>query len=289
MTPDPSHLITPNICPTCTIELIGKYCHNCGEKKISSSDYSIARFLEDSVHILTHLDSRFYRSVRLLMSRPGYLTAEYFEGRCVPYVKPVQLFLLINVLYFLAVSLFGWNTFATHLDIHRNNGYYGSLASSMVEARLADRRITLEEYRTTFDHASTTFSKSLIFTMVPFLALILQGLYWRPRRYYVEDLTLSVHFFTFLLLYLVGVGLLLKLALLVPNLQSRRVLITYGDLIGTLFVAAGTFTYLYLALRRLRLQSVLLTLVKVMIITYGSFWLLWIYRFILFVSCFTIT
>lgn len=284
--PDSHSLNNAGTCATCGAALVGVYCHRCGEKTVSSHDYSFSKFIEESADILTHYDSKLYRSVRLLISKPGYLTAEFFRGRRIPYVKPVQLFLLVNIFYFLAVSIFGWNTFATHLDIHLNNGYYGLLARSMVDGKLAQRTITFEEYRSMFDHMSTTLSKSLIFTMIPFMAFILQGLYWKPRRYYVENLYLSIHFFAFLLLYLVAVGLLLRLALIIPYLQSQRVLTTYGDAVGTGMIAVGTFIYLFLAFRRIRPQSAILIFMKAAIITYMSFWVLWVYRFILFVSCF---
>jgi hypothetical protein len=279
----------PATCPSCHSVLLGEYCYRCGERRLSSADFSLVRFIKESLDVFTHYDSKLYTSVALLMSKPGFLTVEFFKGRRVLYVKPVQLFLLINIFYFLAVSLFGWNTFATRLDIHRTNTYYGSLAEALVETRLADRSISLEQYRTTFDHASTTFSKSLIFTMIPFLALLLQALYWRPGYYYVENLVFSLHFLASLLLYLVGAGVFLKLAMLILSVLSHRDVTGYTDLVGTIMVAAGILPYLYLALRRVRAQSALLTLAKAFLLTYLSFWVLWIYRFILFVICFIFT
>jgi uncharacterized membrane protein (DUF2068 family) len=266
--------------------LVGKYCHNCGEKTLSSSDYSLRKFIEDSLDVLTHYDSKLYRSVRLLMSRPGFLTQEFFAGRRISHVKPVQLFLLINIAYFLAVSLFGWETFATPLDIHLNHSNYGSLARAMVDTRVAERNMSLEQYRATFDHASATLSKSLIFTMIPFLALILQALYRRPRHYFVENLVFSTHFFSYLLVFLVPALVLLKLVLFAIRGLSHWDLTSYADYFATIVGAVAVLSYLFFALRRVRPQSVVLTLVKTTLITFALFWVLWIYRFILFVTCF---
>jgi len=276
-------------CPTCNTVLAGLFCHNCGEKKLTGGDYSLVKFLQQAVHILTHYDARVFRSLLLLITRPGFLTAEYFTGRRVPYLKPVQLFLLVNIVYFFAVSLFGWNTFATHLDVHLHNGYYGREATAMVESRLSERNITLEDYKESFDHTSSTFSKTLIFTMIPFIACLLQLAYRRPHHYYVEQLVFSIHFFAFLLLYLVGMGLLVKIVLIAIGALWHHNVMSYADLLGTIIVAAGTFFYLILALRRVRSQSWFVTIIKAGMITYFSFWVLWIYRIILFVSCFAST
>ncbi|MCX6144982.1 MAG: DUF3667 domain-containing protein [Ignavibacteriales bacterium] len=266
--------------------LVGKYCHNCGERILSSSDYSLRKFIEESVDVLTHYDSKLYRSIRLLMSRPGFLTHEYFEGRRISHVKPVQLFLLINMAYFLAVSLFGSETFATPLEVYLNHSYYGSLARAMVETRVAERNMSIEQYQVIFDYASATLSKSLIFTMIPFLALILQALYWRPRHYYVENLVFSIHFFSYLLVFLVPALVSLRLALLALRGLSHWDLTGYADYFATIIVAAATLSYLFLALRRVRAQSAILTLAKATLITFALFYVLWIYRFVLFVTCF---
>jgi hypothetical protein len=285
MTKHRSSTHEPKFCPSCKTELLGDYCYNCGERRIKPGDYSLIQFIRQSVAFLTHYDSKLYRSVALLIVKPGFLTEEYFNGRRVLYVKPLQLFFLINILYFLTVSLFGWNTFATHLEIHRTNGYYGSLAQSMVENRIRESNTPIEEYRSHFDHASATLSKTLIFIMIPLLAFLLQLFYWRPKHYYVEHLVFSIHFFSFLLLYLIVTGVPLKLAAVFPN-TPLAVVSRNDDVIFTVMVAIGTLVYLLLALKRTRAQSALLTLTKSVLVTYLSYWLLMIYRFILFLICF---
>jgi hypothetical protein len=90
-------------------------------------------------------------------------------------------------------------------------------------------------------------------------------------------------------LYLVGAGIALKLVLLVLSGLFHQDITSYMDLFGTIIVGVGTLSYLYLALKRVRTQSVLLTLSKAVVLTYLSFWVLWIYRFILFVTCLELT
>jgi hypothetical protein len=285
MAPHASSTSDTKHCPSCNAVLQGPYCHVCGERKHTPRNYSILKFAEESLDILTHYDSKLYNTLRQLISKPGLLTTEYLKGRHVPYVRPVQLFVIINVLYFLIVSVFGWDTFATHLEIQRTNGYYGSLVQSMVDSHLAGRALSLEQYRSTFDHASAATSKTLIFIMIPFLALVLQALYRRPKHYYLENLIFSIHFFSFLLLYLIGAGILVKLALLMISGLSHHDVTGYNDFVATIVIGAATVLYFYFALRRARAQTRLVTAAKAIVLTYVAFWVLWIYRFILFLVC----
>lgn len=273
-------------CPSCGAQFIGKYCHNCGEKNIAIGDYSLLKFIKQSVDLFTDFDSKFYRTLILLVTRPGFLTAEYFIGRRNPYVKPIQMFFLINVLYFFTMSFTESYAFTTPLSIHCTNRFYGHLAQTMVDNRVRTQGIPFDELESNFNHASSTFSKTLIFTMIPLVALIFQALYWRPRRYYVESLVLSIHFFAFLLLYLILAGGLVKLLLLALTWFLQRTPSAYSDNYGTVIVAIGSIAYLGFALKTVRHQPIALSFIKAAVVTYMLIWVLWIYRFILFFACF---
>jgi eukaryotic-like serine/threonine-protein kinase len=59
----------------------------------------------DVTHEFLHVDSKIFRTVKLLLLKPGFLTREYFEGRRVRYVSPIRLYLVFSVLYFAASTL----------------------------------------------------------------------------------------------------------------------------------------------------------------------------------------
>lgn len=48
------------------------------------------------------VDGRIFRTIRLLFTRPGQLTADFLSGRRARYVHPLRLFLVVSGLYFLA-------------------------------------------------------------------------------------------------------------------------------------------------------------------------------------------
>lgn len=70
-----------NQCASCGAALQGKFCSECGEKKLNEKDKSVMHFFEEFIHILTHADSKFLKSLKYLITKPGFLTSEHLAGR----------------------------------------------------------------------------------------------------------------------------------------------------------------------------------------------------------------
>jgi hypothetical protein len=126
------------LCPSCGTESIGNYCRNCGEKKLRSEDRSLRHHLDTVVGFLTHFDSKGYRTLWLLIAKPGFLSAEQLRGSRVRYVKALSLFISINVVYYFSIALVGGNTFTTPLDVQLHmNDYYPAYAGRQVQAKVS--------------------------------------------------------------------------------------------------------------------------------------------------------
>ena len=121
-------------CPSCGTETHGAYCRTCGEKAASVGEYSLRGYAKEVLAAITLLESKVLRSVWLLISRPGYLSTEYFRGRRVQYMKPIQLFVFLNIVYYFSLTCFSATTFTTPLDtqLHKND-YYAAHAGREVD------------------------------------------------------------------------------------------------------------------------------------------------------------
>src|SRR5262245_13527469 len=87
-------------CASCGEAVAGRYCGTCGELQLNAGDQSVRAFLKDAASDVASLDSKLYRTVVALITTPGKLTSEFMAGRRVGYVRPLQLFLIANLIYF---------------------------------------------------------------------------------------------------------------------------------------------------------------------------------------------
>jgi len=91
-------------CLNCSAPLIGTFCAACGQNSRRSAR-SVGTLLHDAWHVFTHLDSTLWRTLRLLLFRPGLLTKEYFAEKRASYIPPFRLYLVISLLFFFVTAL----------------------------------------------------------------------------------------------------------------------------------------------------------------------------------------
>lgn len=86
-------------CANCGAPLVGPYCAQCGQHAHQSAR-TIGALFHDAWHVLTHVDGRFWQTLRTLLVRPGRLTREYFAERRASYIPPARLYLVLSLLFF---------------------------------------------------------------------------------------------------------------------------------------------------------------------------------------------
>jgi len=207
----------PASCVTCGTTLHGRYCHACGERVLTAADQSFAGFVRDAAAGAFDLDSRLWRSFWLLLRRPGLLTAEWARGRRTPYIAPLQLFLIANLVFFVVLStLGGFSTFTTRLEYHGTQAGYGPIAARMIAERVTPGTPEAVAFAQEFDETTPRYANSMVIVMVPLLALVFKLL--ARRRPFVHHLTFAFHFMTFLLLFITVLPMVLSgLIALVPG------------------------------------------------------------------------
>lgn len=193
----------PILCPSCGTAFKGKHCYACGEKRVSIKDYSLKKYAEQAIDIFTHFDGKFFVSIKYLLFKPGKLTDEYLAGRRVKYMKPLQLYIIVNLLYFFFLKSF--DIFYSGLGyVFTQKDFFALKAKEIAERKAAATHIGIADFIDHFNHDAQSNAKLFVFVFIPLIALSLLILYFKRYRQYVPHLVFATHFFSF---YLFAFGL----------------------------------------------------------------------------------
>jgi hypothetical protein len=150
-------------CKTCGHAFAGRYCNQCGEKVIEPRDLSVRHYLEDIFNAFTSLDGKVWRTIRLVAQVPGGLSRAYMEGRRSPYLKPVSIFFLANVIYFLLPF---FETFNSRLETQLSGRPHSRIANRLVDDYIWEKNITMPVFRERYEARSTENAKLLLIVLV---------------------------------------------------------------------------------------------------------------------------
>jgi len=247
---------SPRLCASCGHALTGDYCSNCGEQALDPGKLTLRYFVTHTLMAeLLSLDGKIWRTLRLLLFRPGFLATEYALGRRRPYVSPLRVLTVAIIVYVLATQ----SGIGFTLE-------YGSVRLSVapppmspersIEATLStiDRFGILErtfeeqfgpaaaasnEIRDRFNGMLNGFATPLSFMTVVLIAVVLYACLHRRRSLIVEHMVFSMHFYSFVLLGLLLPVIAVKLHVPIQALLAVLMLVTIWQ-----------FAYLAFATRR---------------------------------------
>jgi hypothetical protein len=256
-------------CKSCGSELTGKYCSTCGEKKYNPlEDLSIIKFIEHSIDILIHLDSKVFKTFKMLFFYPGMLTSSFISGRRVSYMKPFQLFILAGALFYLLIP--SSNAYFSTVEDLKGNDVLVSLVHYNVDNKINEKaiqyHISREQVVKSVIERTIHSSKLYLFTILPFWALFLFALFHKSNQFYVSHLLFSLHCFTFFLL-------IHMLYLYVLSWFMNSEPLSYLIPLFIIFVI-----YVFLAVRKVYHPGILASLMKCMIACSAFLFLLELYR-----------
>jgi hypothetical protein len=163
------------------------------------------------------LDSKFAHTLAALLARPGFLTTEYLAGRRARYVRPLRLYLVASLVYFVTLTVFDAADFVTATDTSPGDPAPGDSAHvapdlarddhglgaiPIVGGRLAEQvtklsQLSDDEARRTLNRAMLKNLPKGIFVLVPVFALVLRLFYVRRRRRYAEHFVFALHVHSF--------------------------------------------------------------------------------------------
>jgi hypothetical protein len=222
-----------NECANCyyRFEGIDNYCPNCGQEN-HSMNAPMRHVFRETLESIFHFDTKFWNTARLLIFKPGQLTAEFNAGHRVRYVPPIRLYFFISFVFFLLITAglglhsqkrekmmkgfsegksitIGSSTYSgaelEKLNRDNTNEQAEALLHSKGKkpdfiSRFAVRQMA--KFRGnglhSFQHLFLKNVSLLMFVLMPLFALLLKGAHWRRHRHYVEFLVFSLHFHSFL-------------------------------------------------------------------------------------------
>jgi hypothetical protein len=326
-------------CLNCGTELRGQYCGQCGQRA-SSRLISLWELTRDAFGDLLELDSRLWRTLLPLLSRPGKLTKDYLEGRRARYMPPFRMYLVLSVVFFVvaffdprddlsllfepearptaeeerdkARAMEGLDEAEKRIDELVAEGRVSEEQAKQAREAIDDgpnftmfgdatengfnvrydestgkctatgedqlpewmqKRLTPERLEGICERIAADEGKNFgtllldnipvaLIVLLPFMALVLKGLYPLSRRYFVEHLLFFVHFHSFFFL-------ILTLQILFSRVAG---LAFVPEPISILVIVASSFyipVYLYKAMRRVYGQGHLLTLTKYIVLAFA--------------------
>jgi hypothetical protein len=154
------------------------FCHSCGQENHSrqaSTRVLISDFLADYLAF----DSKLFRSVIPLVSKPGFITKEYLGGKRQQFIAPIRVFLFLSFVYFGLSFLLDTNPESSSITFNSNE------ASNQTIQKIS------ESFTSNFN--------LMVFFFTPVLALVIMLFYrTKEKRYYVNFFVFSLHFLSFL-------------------------------------------------------------------------------------------
>jgi hypothetical protein len=266
---------SPN-CPNCAAALANprpRFCPDCGQET-NVRPPRLGEFVQQFGGAYFSTEGALWRTLRLLLTRPGELTAQYLRGRRKHYVLPLRLYLTISVFVLLLMRVLAAAQFETAApgDVVRDVPKSFSIDLGFGRAGLKDGTYYCEnlpawickriERRFDFDPKAIVREVQAIgdrfighmgaamFVVVPAFALWMKLAYLNRGLRYTEHLVFALHvhafWFLMILLTLGNVGWLTAAAFVaVPVYTVRAMRNVYGGRLWLRLLRAATVTTLY--------------------------------------------
>lgn len=200
-----------SLCQDCGRVRHGAYCSHCGQRH-GRHDLSLRHVASELLDDFTHWDARVFKTLRLLILRPGQLTLEFLSGRRTRYVPPLRLYIFVSFLLFLALGL---TPSTVKVVGHTHVSLSGEAAEAppapaggSQEHALEAKAKEVAEHPEVFREHLWHWMSHVMFALLPAFAGLLALLFRRPRRYFVEHVIFALHFHSFAFLVFLASNLL---------------------------------------------------------------------------------
>lgn len=258
----------------------GLYCNLCGEKVIEPKDRSFKNFIANSLTALTLADNRFLKTLWLTVKNPGFLSKEYANGRRVNYLRPLQVFFVLNLVYFLFPTL---QLFNSRLQTQMYYLFHSPIVRALVNQRLTDEHLSLQGFELIYNQQTTMLAKLLIVIFVWIASVPLALIFRKKNRYFTDHVALSIELACFNIFVN---AISLSGILFVLSKIFRWSGTTFGDYLNddtltVIFIATNLY-FIYRAARTFYGQTGKMLILKSILGIVGLFLALEVYKLLLF-------
>jgi len=225
----------PRCCPNCQASARDHFCSLCGETLTVHSP-TAGEFIHEFIGHYVALEGRLWRTLRLLMTRPGQLTVDFLRGRRVPYIDPLRLYLTLSLVMFGLIKLYGVDLPRVTFDdrsfgatyshampgLARDDGTF-PVAALSIKGKSDSGTHTVGQALMTLGSVDPTWAKNaqrfmaaapeeqadivnhgflanlpyMLIGALPLFACYLKLIWWRSRRHYGDHLVFALHTTTF--------------------------------------------------------------------------------------------
>lgn len=182
------------VCANCESTHVERFCAQCGQKRPDpDADYSMWAVVVAAVERVTQYDGRLLRTLRTLMAHPGQLARDHYDGRRARHVPPFELFVLANVVAWLAVPylhIYGFSMpVALKLAVFRERWPAAFAWRESLSGQ------THEVFAQHVDAASASVNKLTLLFLVPLFALAVRLVVAKRPYRMVQYMIFGVHFY----------------------------------------------------------------------------------------------
>ena len=186
-----THIRTPPpgaTCPNCSALITGVWCSACGQEWTPLNP-TWGDLVHEGLHEFLHLDGKIFRTLRLLLTRPGVLSRDFLNGHRQRSIGPLRLYLTASLVFFLLAAII------PNVDFKPERAATPQPAPSSAAAPSAAGQIatSVSQSRSAEIAAEVTHDfPKLVFLLVPLFGLWLKILL-PVRRHYPAFLYFSLH------------------------------------------------------------------------------------------------
>jgi len=203
---------TSHICKSCGNSFTGNYCNQCGERVLTKEDRSFKTLANQLFTALTLADNKFISTLWLMVKTPGFVSKEFTEGRTVKYMRPISIFFVLNLIYFLFPSI---QLFNASLNTQMRTPYAGFIREIIARKMVNIHVLNVNSFSVIYDQKSTALAKLLVMVFVIIASLPLNFIYKKRNRYFNDHFGYCVELACFNLLINT---LLLKVVIFISGL-----------------------------------------------------------------------